>query len=579
MSRRSARTENQRSSRPVAPSPPASLTPAGPAPRPAWLRRAILVLTALLLLGWFAIPFTDSDTWWHLKTGEYIVQHHALPIPDPFAYTTYLQPPLSHGEALARDFNLTHSWLGQVVFYLAWAVAGFPGVILLRGLLLSAFAGLVGLIVFRRTGGFHRALGAAIAAAGVATFSTADRPFLFTYLLLALTMAILEYRRGWWVLVPLFALWANLHAGFFMGWVMVGCYCAESLYLRWRGKPRPDERRLWLVSAASILASGLNPNGFRFLEVLVAYRNSPMQAQLLEWQHPRFWEPSWYSIVLWAALVTLIVARLKVRLVDWLLFALLAAASLEAVRNVTLMALIGPVVVFSHIGWKAAPRLVAECAALALIAAGLAGEIGFRHAFELHAEMWPYPAGAADFLRAHHITGRLFNTYEQGGYWIWRLWPENRVFIDGRALSETVYRDSMRIAFNAEGTPSGPGGPSGEDLLRQYGIDVIAMNCFQINSGDVYLLPASLADPSQKEWKLVYRDAQAVVFMRNPPAGVPVLNSLETLASMGDQCSTVLDHTPWKPGCARSLGQLYSRIGDSSNAARWLATYRKYTGE
>jgi hypothetical protein len=563
MSRRSAR-------RPVVPD--RSTPEIAPPP---WLRPAILALTALVLLGWFAIPFTDSDTWWQLKTGEYIVQRHALPIPDPFAYTTYLQPPLSHGEALARDFNLTHSWLGQVVFYLAWAVAGFPGVILLRGLLLSAFAGLVGLIVFRRTGGFYHALGAAIAAAGVATFSTADRPFLFTYLLLALTMAILEYRRGRWVLVPLFALWANLHAGFFMGWVAVGCYCAESLYLRWRGKPRPDERRLWLVSAASILASGLNPNGFRFLEVLVAYRNSPMQAQLLEWQHPRFWEPSWYSIVLWAALVTLIVARSKVRPVDWLLFALFAAASLQAVRNVTLMALIGPVVVFSYIGWKPAPRLVAEFAALALLAAGLAGEIGFRHAFELHAEMWPYPSGAADFLRAHHITGRLFNTYEQGGYWIWRLWPEDRVFIDGRALSETVYRDSMRIAYDVDST----GGPSGEDLLRRYGIDVIAMNCFQINSGDVYPLPVLLADPSQKEWKLVYRDAQAVVFMRHPPAGVPVLNSLETLASMGDQCTNVLDHTPWKPGCARSLGQLYSHIGDSSNAARWLATYRKYTGE
>ena len=532
------------------------------------------MLTASLLLAWFAIPATDSDTWWHLKTGQYIVEKHSLPIPDPFAYTTYLKPPLTHGEALARDFNLAHSWLGQVVFYLIYAAAGFPGLILLRALLLAAFAGTVGWIVWRRTAGFYRAIGAAITCAGVSAFSTADRPFLFTYLLLGVTMAILESRRGVWLLPPLFALWANLHAGFFMGWVVVGCYCSESLYMHWRRKPQPDERRLWVVSAVALLASGLNPNGFRFLEVLVAYRNSPMQSQLYEWQHPAFWQPSWYGFVLWVGIVTLIVARSKVRPADWLMFILFAAASLQAVRNVTLMALIGPVVVFGYAGWNWQPRRAVELAALALVAAGLAGEIGWRHGFDLQAEMWPYPSGAADFLLAHHIQGRLFNTYEQGGYWLWRLWPQDQVFIDGRALNETVYADSQRIAFNADAT----GGTSGEDLLRQYGIDIIAMNSFQNNTGDIYWLPASLADPSQKEWKLVYRDAQAVVFMRHPPADVPVLNSLEALGAMGEQCTNVLNHTPWKPGCAQSLSQFYSRIGDAASSAQWMATYRSYAG-
>ena len=559
MARRSARPK-------VAPEPGA------PSVVPRWLRPAILALAALLLVGWFAIPATDSDTWWQLKTGQYIVEKHALTIPDPFAYTTYLKPPLTHGEALARDFNLTHSWLGQVVLYVVYAAGGFPALILLRALLLAGFAAAVGWIVWRRTGGFYRAIGAAIACAGVSAFSTADRPFLFTYLLLAVTMAILESRRRLWLLPPLFLVWANLHPGFFMGWVVVGCYCAESLVERWRGKPQPDERRLWLASAAALLASGLNPNGFKFLEVLVAYRNSPMQSQLYEWQHPAFWQPSWYAFVMWIGLVTLIVARRKVRAADWLMFLLFMAASLQAVRNVTLMALIGPVVIFGYAGWNWTPRRVVEFAALALLMAALAGEIGWRHAFALEAEMWPYPSGAADFLLAHHIRGRMFNTYEQGGYWLWRLWPQDQVFIDGRALNETVYADSMRMAFNADAT----GGTSGEELLRQYGVDIIAMNCFQNNTGDIYWLPASLADPSQNAWKLVYRDAQAVVYMRNPPADVPVLNSLEALGAMGDQCTNVLNHTPWKPGCAQSLSQFYARIGDAASAARWIATYRSY---
>jgi hypothetical protein len=522
----------------------------------------------MLILGWFAIPATDSDTWWQLKTGQYIIQNHALTNPDPFAFTTYLKPPLSHGEALARDFNLTHSWLGQVIFYLVYSAGGFPALILLRAFLLTGFCAVVGLIVFGRSASLYRAAFAAIAAAGVAAFSTADRPYLFTYLLLGVTMAILESRRRLWLLIPLFVLWANLHPGFFLGWAMLGCYCAESVYRRWRGKAQPDDRRLWLFSVAAVLASGLNPNGFRFLEVLVAYRNSPMQAQLYEWQHPRFWEPSWYTLVLWIGLITLIVARSKVRPVDLLLFLLFAAASLQAVRNVTLMALIGPVVILTYAGSKLAPRPALEFAALALIAAALAGEIGWREAYQLHAELWAYPAGAADFLLAHHIKGRLFNTYEQGGYWIWRLWPQNQVFIDGRALNETVYSDFMRIAFNPAAND--------QDLIRQYGIDIIAMNSFQLNSGNPYLLPVSLADPSQKDWKLVYRDAQGVIFLRNPPAGVPVLDSMEVLKSMDDECTTVLDHTPWKPGCAKSLADIYTALGRSSDAARWQSTYRQY---
>ena len=530
----------------------------------------------MLIVGWFAIPSTDSDAWWHLKTGQYVLEHHALPKPDPFAYTTYLKSPGTPGEALARDFNLTHEWLAQCIFYLSYAAGGFAGVMLLRALLLTCFCGLVGLISFHRTASFYHAIGAAIVAACVAMFSTADRPFLFTYALLALTMAMLEYGRGWWLLPPLFAVWANLHGGFFMGWVVLGCYCAESLYLHWRGKRRPDERRLWLVTAASIAASGLNPNGFRFLEVLIEYRNSPMQSQLFEWQHTRFWEPSWYSAVLWAGAAVLLWAHKKVRPVDWLLFGLFAAASIDAARNVTLMALIGPVVIATYAGGKIARRAAAEWAVAALLLAALAAEIGFRQAFELRPEMWQYPAGASDFLLAHHVHGRIFNTYEQGGYLIWRLWPEQHVFVDGRALNEGVYFDARRIAFNADAT----GGPSGEELLRRYGIDVIVMNCFQGNTGEIYLLPAALADPAQKEWKLVYRDAQAVVFMRHPADGVPVLNSLEALDSMGEQCTNFLVHTPWQPRCARSLGLLLAQIGDANGALRWLGEYRQYvTGD
>ena len=134
----------------------------------------------------------NPDTWWHLETGRYVCQTHHLPSPDPFAFTTAAAKPAYPGEEIVRRFNLTHEWLAQTIFYLAWAAGGFPALILLRAAMLTAFCGLAGLVAFHRTGGFHRSLAAALVTAAIAGNFAADRPFLFTYLLLAVTIYILE---------------------------------------------------------------------------------------------------------------------------------------------------------------------------------------------------------------------------------------------------------------------------------------------------------------------------------------------------------------------------------------------------
>ena len=78
-----------------------------------------------------------------------------------------------------------------------------------------------------------------------------------------------------------------------------------------------------------------------------------------------------------------------------------------------------------------------------------------------------------------------------------------RTFIDGRALSESVFQDYARILYNHDASD---GQPSGEDLLARYGVQVIVMNTFEPSTGPIYLLAPSLADPAQTAWKLVYND-------------------------------------------------------------------------
>jgi hypothetical protein len=150
-----------------------------PAVSPPWLRPAILALSALFLIAFTSTDVADPDTWQHLASGKYIVEHHAFPTPDPFAFTTGLVKPAYLGEEATRLFNITHERLAQILLYLTYAHAGFAGLGLLRCASLAAFCGIIGLIAWHRTNSFYRGLAAAALAATVACEFRADRPYLW----------------------------------------------------------------------------------------------------------------------------------------------------------------------------------------------------------------------------------------------------------------------------------------------------------------------------------------------------------------------------------------------------------------
>ena len=232
------------------------------------------------------------------------------------------------------------------------------------------------------------------------------------------------------------------------------------------------------------------------------------------------------------------------------------------------MGLIAPIVIVTYLPWRRVlPPLVPFAASLLLIGAAMATAWG--NAFQFRAAEWRYPSGAAEFLRAHHLTGPIFNTYEYGGYLIWKMWPQERVFIDGRSLSESLFQDYGRILYNVEEA----GGKSAPQLLDQYGIQTIVMNTFEYSQGLVYRLAPSLADPRQTEWKLVYDDPTAIVLMRHPPEGVAPLDSLRILTHMEAECDLHLQHEPGSPLCARALGQVFTQVGDQARARQWFERY------
>jgi hypothetical protein len=530
-----------------------------------WLDILLIVVAAVFLTGLFATELADTDAWWHLATGRYIVENHKLPIPDPFAYTTAGAKPGYHGEETTRDFNLTHEWLAQVAMYLIDAGGGAPfgpgAVVLWKSLLLALLCLTAGHVARLRTGSMLWGIAAALAAASLAVEFAHDRPSILSYVFTAVFIAIFEERRRLWLLPVLALVWANCHGGFFLGWIVCGAYTAEGLFRR-----SPDRKRIMAASAAALAASFLNPNGWAVLGTLLRYRQSVLTGTLIEWSRADLWGPPWaFDILLYSAALILVVSWRRVRVSDWLLFAAFAAAAVSAFRNEMLIGFLAPILIASYFPWKRAlPVAVTHAAAAALVVATVWGAAAGRF-FQLRAAEWRFPAGAAEFLNRNGIAGPLFNTYEYGGYLIWR---GQRVFIDGRALSETVFQDYRLIL----GTP--PGDPRRNQTLERYGVRAIVVNAFEYNSGVLYPLVLALAGAEEADWNLVYEDPQSLVFLRGSdrPAG-PFLDKRLIGQHLEAECRLHIERDPEFSLCARTLANLYMRAGNTASARRMLEMY------
>ncbi len=542
-------------------------TPDPPSPAaPKWLFPALLAACAVFLLGLFSTEMSDPDAWWHLATGRYMVTQHRLPVPDPFAWTTAAAAPAYAGEEAVRRFNLTHEWLAQAVWYGIEAAGGFGAVVLWKALLLAALCGLTGFVAWRRTGSRVWGIAAALGAAALAVEFAHDRPSILSYVFTAAFIAILEERRRLWLLPLLAVVWANCHGGFFLGWIVCGAYAAEALV-----RKAADRRRVLVACGVAVLVSGINPNGFAALTTVAQYRRSPMQASLIEWSRADLWGPPYaFDVLLYGAAAAMALAWRRVRIADWLLFAAFAGAALVAFRNEMLVGLLAPVLIASYAPkrwtrWIEDRRVPYAAAAVLMMAA--IWQTARGNFFQLRAGEWWYPSGAARFLSEHQIDARLFNTYEYGGYLIWQGRP---VFIDGRALSESLFEDYRKVL----GAPAGD--PVRDQVLARYGVGAIAINGFEYNSGVLYPLVLALAQPAEDAWKLVYEDSQSLVFLRDVPAGLPVLDKRRIAGHLEAECRLHVEHAPEFSLCARTLADLAMRSGDGELAKRMLGFYLQH---
>ena len=182
--------------------------------------------------GWQAL-LADGDTGWHIRTGQFILDGGVLPQRDLFSFSKPEAP------------WFAWEWLSDVALGWLERQAGLKGVVLAAAVAACASMTLVFRQMLWRGAGLLVALAACLLGAGASTIHYLARPHVFTLLLLPASMWLLERDRrrpsaAVWALVPLAALWVNVHGGFLALLVCLAAVVAGTALEEWFARPRGE---------------------------------------------------------------------------------------------------------------------------------------------------------------------------------------------------------------------------------------------------------------------------------------------------------------------------------------------------
>lgn len=497
----------------------------------------ILKLLDLPRLGLVAIFLTllmlsavvDPDYFWHLKTGQYLVEHGALPAGDIFSYTQAGKP------------WVLHEWLFEVLLYGVFSVLGEPGTKLLVAMLATASLAVTYATANRILRKPYLAFALAVICFIFVAPGISPRPQLVTFLLLATYLWILtgfkyfRETRGLLALPLLMAVWVNFHGGYAVGLALLFLFTASEWLVFFAAEKRSTEqqRRLqWLslATAGSLLASLANP--YFLGHLLYPFQVMAMEASrsyISEWQSPDFHDPQYqgYLALVCIFFIATIYRNRKADLTELALPMSFLMLGFVAVRHTPLAAVAAaPFLAVALAGQPLAQMLPARWLRGFVAWHGRRVQggndlgdkefllnwllllfmfVGFllaypaqsaRNAEKVQANV---PTGATDFLVREHIEGRMFNTYHYGGYLIYRLYPAQKVFIDGRA---DMYGD----AFLAEYGAISDGAENWRTLFDKYRIDYVIVQRSQ---------PLRQLLLERGDFNLVYQDKADSVLLRN----------------------------------------------------------------
>lgn len=470
-----------------------------------------LLFPILALLTIFKM--IDTDLWFHMKAGQVILETGRFIYKDIFSYT-----------AAGREW-LYHEWLFGVIAYNIYSIFGVNGLILAKAVLLTLAFVLIYKNMRLRDVNPYVASFILTVAVLAARFRFTERPHIFKFLFVAAFIYILDLyrlksRNRLWLLPVIQLLWTNIHGSFVLGPAIIGIYLFSEAVA---GK-RQKLKGLAAILIIATLTTVVNPYGLKLPIFSLGFGEKAVLASITEWaptQIKDFYGA--FGLLFVVGLASFTLKYKKTEVVDLLLFGLFAYLSIKAIRFTALFSLATAPVIAGNVRFAISAftgfniRATRPIASTVLIMIALLGFL-FVHEFKRNPVLVSglgqgaaFPQKAVEFIKRQRIDGNMYNSFAFGGYLIWSLYPEKKVFVDGRA---EVYEKEFQESFI-----SGDSLNNWVEAVNRYGINyaVIAYSAGGLD-------PIGKGIAKDANWVLIYWDGAARIYVRDIPRNQDVIS-------------------------------------------------------
>jgi hypothetical protein len=492
------------------------------------LKNVLGILLPVLFFSTFILslskPINDPDLFWHIKTGEWIWQNKTLPDSDPFTFTVASS---EYETSVLTSFALRQYWLSQLLLYGSHKIAGFYGIIALRCLV---YLGIV-LILYFWMGrkGIDR-INRLLFLLPMFYWSIrmhGDRPNIFSLLFAVIVVYLLEEFKGGhgkhitpYIFLPLsMLLWANMHGGFIFGNAVIILYMIAEGIKRMRAinaRQSDDSKQYKLfftVCLISVMVSFLNPNIYKVYKIVIEPSLGELSTEFLGPLYYASLGKYYYLIFIGIMVLPILLKVRQLTLSPILVLIFFTILSFRSIRFIPFLIFISTPFIaqlwtgfFDKIGKRYMAILIFGAIAFFFFT-------NIRHTVFLKNNVISplYPDGIVRFIKTERPEPKIFNDFSFGGYLIWSLYPDYKVFIDGRVLSNAAtaaYRKSLSGSIE-----NMMGIPGWKAIFNAYDIKMVITWGTNFVGGEFVRLVRRLIEDN--EWHLVFIDKEALLFIKD----------------------------------------------------------------
>lgn len=417
-----------------------------------WLAAPIFVIFAKAL----RVPLPLLDFWWHLKMGQIIVSTHSIPHIDLFSFT-----------AAGKPF-IVQNWLAEIIYYGVFQLGGLPLLIFLNAALLAMV--LLPVVFLCRESTARTIVAALSALLACLALAANARPQVFSFVMFAFFYWILDgyrfrHRDKLWLLPLAMVFWVNLHGAFVVGLGLTLIFLGSESIRHLTNSGEEDIlslrqlKKLGLILAACMAATLLNPQTYKIYDyILVVISDRASQQLAMEWQPAQvstFLGIQMFYGLFGLAILGFIYSHRRRNLTDLALLLGFSIFGLTALRNTAWFAVVAAPILARYwaeldfreiFGAPVLPRLDVPAKPSAQQHNGLNFAL-FGIALLILVLLSPWirpalcqasllevqtPVKAIDYIEQHNLQGHIFHPQIFGDYLIWRLYPQQQSFIDGR---------------------------------------------------------------------------------------------------------------------------------------------------